>query len=117
LGWTALALATGHGTGGENPTTITSLTLAGDLPKVDGVFVTKTVDIVIVASFQGQPPPTHIQICESADFSNCSWQPLPFSGRISYRLTEGAGLKTIYLRARHLGRVGQPATIMVKYQP
>ena len=83
---------------------------------VDGVVVTQSQQLILYVEFEGGSP-SHIQICDNEMFELCEWQRMRFDGRITYTLSEGAGMKKIYLRAKYLGRPAKTAVLTVNYMP
>ena len=81
----------------------------------DGYIVVDDPTVTLYVQFVGNP--THYQLCEDQLFKECQWKRLRFDGKITFTLSEGAGLKKVYLRARFLNRPGETKVLNVKYVP
>lgn len=81
----------------------------------DGII--ETNDPMIVLYLKLDRNPSHYIICEEPKFIKCEWQNFPYSGRVSYVLSEGVGIKKIYFRAKFLGVQGPVKTLTVRYTP
>ena len=57
---------------------------------------------------------THYHVCEASNFSGCPWVSMPADGRITFVLSEGNGIKTIYFQAKNLGTKGKKISFQVE---
>ena len=78
----------------------------------NGAKTTTSRLVTIQVKFKGSP--THYVICENAEFVDCTWAPMPYDGKITYELSEGNGLKTIYFRAKRFNRLGEVVTAQIE---
>ncbi|MEW6266300.1 MAG: hypothetical protein AB1641_24770 [Thermodesulfobacteriota bacterium] len=112
--------SSGGGGGGDTAdpsaaSTVSSMSVNGQGVSGDQTINTSDRTVTLEVSFVGQP--NEFQVCEDRSFKGCSWKNLPFNGRIAVILSEGAGLKKIYFRARYLGRPGPVMVANVNYVP
>lgn len=47
--------------------------------------------------------PTHVQVSESASLSGAQWRPLSAQGTVSHVLSDGEGVKTVYVKLKRHG--------------
>ncbi len=62
----------------------------------DGAVETNERDVVLSYSVTGSP--THYRVSESRNFAAAAW--VPFQSPVQYRLSPGAGMKTVYFQLR-----------------
>ena len=83
---------------------------------VDDVIVTDVRELILYVEFEGGNP-SFFQICDNEMFELCEWQRMRFDGKIVYTLSEGAGMKKVYLRAKFLNKPGRTMVMVVNYTP
>ena len=92
--------------GSGNCATVTSFRIN------NGAKTTTSRLVTIQVKFQGSP--THYVICEDPEFVDCNWKAMPYDGKITYELSEGNGVKTIYFRAKRFNRLGEVVSAQIE---